>query len=229
MLPVPAGARREPRLVRPLKVRWRAHHSRCSGPQLEAVAVGVRFQLQPSPGVAHFEFVVHAGDQAGDEDLPDTAQAPRPHGVAQAVPLVEITHHTDPLRIGRPGGKAHTGNALVLAAVRAQHPVDVPVLALAKQVQVEIADSGAKAVRVLRLLPFAPGRPPAQLVARHSRGAGQRAGEKIGVGHPLHGRAAVTGHRLDFGGAGQQRAQQPLVAPAVAAEHLERVVVAPRQ
>ena len=159
-------------------------------------------ELQLAPGITQLELVFLVTAQTGDKDFPDPAQGPGPHGMTQAVPLVEITHYTGTLGIGRPGGKAHTANPLVLAAMGSQNAIDMFVLALGEQVQIQIAYGGAEAVGVLSLLPLTLPRTPAQLIVRRTFGC-CFVNKEIAVWQALHGAALPANHHLSLCGPGQ--------------------------
>ena len=106
---------------------------------LEAVAVGPRDLV----------LVVVAGPDLGDEQLPDPARAERAHRVQPRVPVVEVADHGDRLRGGSPNRERGAVDALELAHVRAEAAVDLLVAALAREVQVELADRRREAVGIL--------------------------------------------------------------------------------
>ena len=71
-----------------------------------------------------------AGGKAWDEELPGPGVAAQAHGVAAAVPTVEIADHRDAARIRRPDGEAHAGYAIARQGPRAEtfeHGVGVAV------------------------------------------------------------------------------------------------------
>ena len=61
-----------------------------------------------------------AGTDIGDEDLPDAGVLPVAHGMAPAVPVVEIADNRNPLGVGSPDGEVEAGCALMLELMRAQ-------------------------------------------------------------------------------------------------------------
>ena len=70
--------------------------------RLDEVLVG-----QPRPG-------------SGNEAFPNPAITARAQRMALAVPLVEVTHDADPLRVGRPDGELNSGHTLHRHGMRAQ-------------------------------------------------------------------------------------------------------------
>jgi len=54
------------------------------------------------------------------------------------MPLVERTHHADPLGVGRPYGESGARHGAVAVDVRPELVVDAFVLALAEQIQIEV-------------------------------------------------------------------------------------------
>src|SRR3546814_8004744 len=73
----------------------------------------------------------------------------RSHDVAAAVPAVEVAHHADALRVGRPDGEAHAFDAFDAARMRAELLEDAAVRPLGHQVKVELAEERREAVGVL--------------------------------------------------------------------------------
>ena len=95
-----------------------------------------------------FIFVQIPLSQTGNEDFPQTGCPPRPHGVASAVPLVEITDHAHPLGAGRPHRKMDPCHALVVDQVRTEFVVQPEVIAFRKKVQIELGQKRREAIRV---------------------------------------------------------------------------------
>src|SRR3546814_11488994 len=75
----------------------------------------------------------------------------RSHDVAAAVPAVEVAHHADALRVGRPDGEAHAFDAFDAARMRAELLEDAAVRPLGHQVKVELAEERREAVGVLEV------------------------------------------------------------------------------
>src|SRR3546814_18876133 len=73
----------------------------------------------------------------------------RSHDVAAAVPAVEVAHHADALRVGRPDGEAHAFDAFDAARMRAALLEDAAVRPLGHQVTVALAEERREAVGVL--------------------------------------------------------------------------------
>ena len=91
-----------------------------------------------------------AGLDARHEDLPE-AVAAHAHGVAPAVPVVEIADHADAPRIGREHGERDARDALVHERMRAELLVELQVRAFAQQIEVELRQDRRKAIGVLDL------------------------------------------------------------------------------
>ncbi len=70
--------------------------------------------------VDHFIFIELAVVRAGDEEFPDAALFTQTHRVAAAIPVVELPHHGDALRVGCPDGKARAGDAVHRIRMRAE-------------------------------------------------------------------------------------------------------------
>ena len=95
-------------------------------------------------------FVLVAGARAGDEDFP-VAVAAHPHGVAPAVPEIEIADHADAARVGREHHEGHAIDAFELHRMGAELVVELEMRALAEQMQIEIAEDRREAISVLEL------------------------------------------------------------------------------
>src|SRR5271157_1849450 len=96
-----------------------------------------------------FELVNSPLLQPRDEDLPKARQTARPHRVAAAVPLVEISDDTDTLGIRSPHRKRYAFRTCVLDQARAELFVQPEVSAFPNQVQVKIGENGWIAVGIL--------------------------------------------------------------------------------
>ena len=112
-------------------------------------------------GVENLVLVDLAGLHAGDEDLPHARGADLAHGVAAAVPGVEVADHAHGVGIGRPHGERGADHLLAGRAVGAAHRIVIAqhmrakslpealVAALAEQVGVHLADGRQIAVRIV--------------------------------------------------------------------------------
>ncbi len=79
--------------------------------------------------VPDFKLVAAICD-TGDEQLPDPLVGMLAHGVAAAVPVIEIANHADPARIGRPDGKQRTLDLIDAVPARTQHTLCIAMMAL---------------------------------------------------------------------------------------------------
>src|SRR3546814_13449524 len=70
----------------------------------EGDGIGLQRQ-QPAVGSDDLVLVEGAPLQAGNEQLPDADLVTLAHDVAAAVPAVDVAHHADALRVGRPDGE----------------------------------------------------------------------------------------------------------------------------
>src|SRR5260370_21650754 len=97
------------------------------------------------------------------------------HGIDLAIPAIEITHHTDTLRIGRPDREVNAGRIADSAQVCAKLFVNLPVLSFAEQMLINLAHDRAVLIRIARQRLRAVPRCEAQMVikvapgSRHSR------------------------------------------------------------
>lgn len=87
-------------------------------------------------------FVGRSLPETGDEDLPHPRRATLAHGMAAAVPDVEVANNRDPLGIRGPDGKMRAIGAFMRDDMRAQHLPQAAVRALAKQVFVHFTQNG---------------------------------------------------------------------------------------
>ena len=145
---VALAARAQPLLVGPL-VRGLVDDGRGLGRDLGLEGHRVGLQADLAVLGEDLELVAVARPDAGQEDLPDAARAERAHRVRAAVPVVEVADDGDRLRGRGPDGERGAAHAVELAHVRAEPLPQLLVAALADQVQVELADRGQEAVRVL--------------------------------------------------------------------------------
>src|SRR5438105_13359767 len=96
----------------------------------------------------HCEFVLRADVDARNEYLPHAARNELPHGVAAAIPHVEIADDRDALGIRGPDGEVHAGDAIHGAWMGAELFVALPVLAFAEQMQIDVAHLRRESVGV---------------------------------------------------------------------------------
>src|SRR6202166_2194936 len=108
----------------------------------------VAFQDDLPKAGSHFNLVMSSFRHTWDEDLPDPSFDPFSHGMAPAVPAVEITYDADALRIGGPDGKSRTCVPVDLGQVRAQFLVDIIVVTFLVEVHVQLAENGTIGVRI---------------------------------------------------------------------------------
>ena len=70
--------------------------------------------------------------------------------MAAAVPAVEVADHADPLGVRRPHGEAGAAHAVRRADVRAELVIDAPLIALAEEIQVRLAQCRQEGIRIAR-------------------------------------------------------------------------------
>src|ERR1700730_8374035 len=83
-----------------------------------------------------------------DEQFPDTGAEKLAHRVHAAVPIIEITHHADALRVWRPNREINAGVIVDVAQVRAELVVNLPVLPFAEKMQIDFAHDRSIAVGI---------------------------------------------------------------------------------
>ena len=93
-------------------------------------------------------------------------------GVDAAVPAVEVADHADAIGVGRPHGEMHAGRSIRrVIAVRAELLERAVVRAFAEQVQIEIGQHAAVAIRVVEFDHVTAGKLDAQTVVGTRRPA----------------------------------------------------------
>ena len=107
-----------PLAVLPVNSQGRGNPGRGIRWQLRGQGHGVGLERQDAVGAEDFILVGLARLQARHKQLPYAVGMAQAHGVATAVPAVEITHHRDAPRIRRPHGKAHPRYAIDMHQLR---------------------------------------------------------------------------------------------------------------
>ena len=102
------------------------------------------------PG-ANLELVALAVADVRYEDLPDAVREQLAHRMHAAVPPVEIADHAHTIRVRCPDGEVGPRHAADRLDVRAKRILRAQLRALGQQVQVEVVQKPAKAVRVVDL------------------------------------------------------------------------------
>ena len=151
--------------------------------------------------MANLILVERSFAQARHEQFPETAGDVLPHGMAAAVPVVEIADHADARGVGGPDGEVHAVDAVDLPQLRPQPVVALPVPAFVQQVEVVVGQQVRKGVGIVHgrgLLAAFLGHPkhvPRRAVA--DVGNGQIASNKPGRMDPPHGQRPVAVRRID--------------------------------
>ncbi|GAX59019.1 hypothetical protein SO3561_10596 [Streptomyces olivochromogenes] len=142
---------RHPLLVRPHMVRprddrgGRRRHLGAAGHRVGAHRVR-------TVGPGDVELVRRSLADAGQEQLPDARGTERPHGVGGAVPVAEVPADPDPLGVGCPDREAGAGHALVGQGMSPERPPQLLVASLADQMEIDLAQRGQEAIRVVHLV-----------------------------------------------------------------------------
>ncbi len=210
-----------PLAVAPLVVRGGDDRGGGGG-HLRAPGHRVGAQGVAAVGPGEVELVERALPQARHEQLPHPAVAERAHGQRGAVPVAELPAHPDPARVRRPHREAGALDALVDHRLGAQRVPQPLVPALVDQVQVELAERGQEAVRVVRLVHRLPVGDP-QPVAGDPR-AGQERGEEAVAVVVQRGLPLPRQHR-DRRGVRAQYAHGDAAGRRVGAQDGVRIVV----
>ena len=220
-------ARRQPVAVEP-GVPGGEHDRRGGGRVLGRVRQ--RVSLLPPHRVPpeHLALVPGAVGHAGDEQFPYPGPAERAHRVGAAVPVVEVARDADAPGVRRPDGEGRTRGLAHLADVGPEHAPELFVAALRDQVQVELADGGQEAVRVVGqvLVRAARGIRGGDPVLRHllvADGDGEDALVQVRHGEP----AAVVEHERHRRGERAQGPDDDAIRDGVGPQDRVRVVVLP--
>src|SRR5258706_6635353 len=119
-------------------VGWHLHH--------HGVGIGLKKPVTPGLDLVFVEFALL---QAGNEEFPHAGTTQRPHLMAGALPVVEVTDNANAFSISGPHGESNSPRAFVGHHMRAELFIDVLMPAFAEQVQVEFAECGREDVRGL--------------------------------------------------------------------------------
>ncbi len=215
---------RHPLGVAPLVVRGR-HDRRRVGRFLGAAGHRVRLEEAVTvPGV-DLELVRGALSDARQEQLPHTGRAERAHRELRSVPVGEVGGDPHAPRVRRPHREPGAGHSLVAHGVRAERPPQLLVPALTDQVQIELAECGQEAVRVVRLqLTAVVGHVQRVLGDRVQR---QHTREEA-VALRDEGGAPAAGHHAHRAGEGPQRPEHDPARHRVGAQQRVRIMVGAR-
>ena len=221
---VVARALGQPVLVGPFEVAVGDH--RAGGRRhLRVPGHGVRLLPPDAVGAEEPVLVGLPGPGPRHEELPHAGVAQGAQGVQAPVPAVEGADHLHGAGIGGPDGEGGAVHPLDRAHLGAQSPPELLVAALADQVQVQFADGGPEAVRLLELhrrLAGGPGHPDPV------RGQlGRHRGDPDPVVLVLHRDGAAVGqHHLHGRGEGLEGAHGGAAGVLVGAQDRVGVVVA---
>jgi hypothetical protein len=122
----------------------------CLDPVLPIESKRITFQNNLAKTISHFEFVMSPFDDSRDKDLPDPALDPFSHWMASTIPAVEIAYDADALSIGTPHAKRGAGVPIDLGQMGAELFVDIIVVALLKEVHVQLPEDWTIGVGVAR-------------------------------------------------------------------------------
>ena len=143
------------------------------GTQLGGKRDRIGFQRQQfAVAPENLELVSVSGRDRRHEDFPE-AVAAHAHGVAAAVPKIEIADDADALRIGRKHSERDARDAIEHERMRAELVIELEMRALAQQIQIEIGQDRRKPIGVFHF-DHAIAETHAQPIARRPSGAGRR-------------------------------------------------------
>jgi hypothetical protein len=209
-------------------VRHGRHDAGGGRPQLGVAGIRIGLQRQQVAFAADdFVLVAGTGRNARQEDFPHAAFAAQTHGMAAAVPLVEVTHHADTLGVGRPYGEAAAGYAVAFSRRGAECFEGPQMRAFGEQPRVHFAEHLAEAVRIVLDRLAAVGPADAQPVGAFELHRGFEQAVVVHAGELLA--------RAVFGGVDHRHFQRTglegadpgcAIGIGVRAEHGERIAVA---
>ncbi|MNX62871.1 hypothetical protein D3C86_938490 [compost metagenome] len=179
---------------------------------LGAARHGVGLENNGARVVGNGELVAIARHDARDEQFPHAGRVAQAHGVAAGIPAIEVAHHGNAARIGRPDRAAQAGHAVHLIQMRAQHGQGGAPVAAGQAGKIGIGQHRAESVGVGREL-FGVGPLDGQLVRARVAGPGVGHGpgvQALGLFVQRQARA-VGGYDRDRAGAGDQCAHHAIV------------------
>ena len=94
-------------------------------------------------------FVLVVGARAGGEYFP-IAVAAHAHGVAAAVPKIEVADDADPASVRRPHHEGNAGHAIEHHRMRAELVVKAQMVAFAEQIEIVVGEHRRKAVGIFQ-------------------------------------------------------------------------------
>src|SRR5262249_9779859 len=144
----------------------------------------------------HLVFVETPGAQTGDKKLPEPGPLPPPHRHSASVPIVEIADDAGPLRIGRPHRKGDPLDALVNDPMGAEFAIAGEMVALAQQVQIELAEHRLEAVDIVELALYTAAR-DAQPIAERLLPVGQHRDKEAALVNTAAEPGDGPGRRVD--------------------------------
>ncbi len=204
---IPFGARRHPLSVMPLVAREIAHHGGGAGPQFRGLRVGVRL-AQDGAVVPGADFVLVEGvfGNIGNEQLPEAGGAAVRHGMAPAVPPVEVSDHADPCGIRGPHDEMNPRDPVHRTEMGAKRPIGLVQGPFGEEMQLEVRQQRWKGVRIVTFCDRAVLVHEAEAVGRGGRPCRCQRLKKPGVVQTGHGNSARRAMIQQFG---SDRARPP--------------------
>ena len=202
------------------------------GPQLGLKGHRIRLRGQLfAAGPLDLELVERTGGQAGHEQLPDPAFRALAHGMAAAVPAIEVADDADPRGARRPHAEGDAVDRVDGKRLRPQPVIELQVIALGEQVGIDLAEQQSERVGVVDLADTAV-LGQAQAVGEAAPAADRPGKQPVvadprQLGHDAAGLAVDDPHRRRLG---LQRAHDDTRLTGMHAQQRERVaMLAPRQ
>ena len=125
--------------VLPCVIR-RIHDRRVSWWRFVRGGIRIRLERQePAVTIEHFELVLVAVTDIGNENLPDAVSGMQAHRVPPTIPVIEASNYADAGSIGRPNREARAPDAEVFSEMRPEFLVNQAIGAFTDQIQVHLA------------------------------------------------------------------------------------------
>src|SRR5204863_7441562 len=143
------------------------------------------FENNVAVQVPDFVLVMRSFTNARDENFPNARRSERAHLLATPIPVVEVTHDADALRVGCPNGEAGARDAIDRAELRPELIINSALIAFAEQIEVGLAQSRQEGVRITRATALARMVRNDKIIGIHATRFSRGTFEHIGLGDML--------------------------------------------
>jgi len=155
MLPVEVRTCSDPVAIAPRIARVFGHAAGGFRARKHLPCIGVGLSHQLTMLAEDFVLVGMSRNETRNEQLPDTGGATAAHGMAPAIPCVEVADHADALNGGRPHGKQAACHAIDGFQARTKDFPGLEVTPLTQQIQIHLAQLRAKRIGAMHGVPIA--------------------------------------------------------------------------